>query len=580
VASATASEFTQPHDEQVRAAGVIWNIVHGRQVSTNAIDALPSTWPILGKALAKRRVEERAGSLRRWLGGRPSQEADELQAALEEAERLKLHQHARADPGDDARPVTIAADQVEEKPVEWLWHGRIPLGKLTLLAGENDLGKTLVLCDLAARITQGVGFPDQCGIENPPGSVIFISGEDDIADTLCPRLRWAGAKLKRVRFFPPEVLGRWSLTDLDTLTRALGESDTPRAIIIDPSTAFCGGIDDHKTTQLRSVLTPLVAFAAEHNVAVVLVTHTGKAQYQKAGDKILGSVGWRNVARAAWMFFADPDDDKRRLILRIKGNLSEDVGGLAYRIVRTDDEQGVRVEWESSTIKDRADDVLVRQRQQGAASENDVERAAEWLRSELAHGPKPSAGLPEKGKAALGLDRQMCWWRDRVLKAILAGRAERARGVVNPPWYWCLPGQGAPTLAPGEEVEEAEEAEEAAGQEPTSSTPTDRHATTDGEEAGDQHHPIASTPSTPSTSSISCHGDGAEVEKQQHATADRHQRLVGLVKGVLGRDSLPLSTIKSRASGQGFTRSEIEEFVERYCTGEDGLYRVPSDWLA
>ena len=33
-------------------------------------------------------------------------------------------------------------------------------GKFTLLEGEPDRGKSLLICDLTARIVQGRGFPD------------------------------------------------------------------------------------------------------------------------------------------------------------------------------------------------------------------------------------------------------------------------------------------------------------------------------------------------------------------------------------------------------------------------------------
>src|SRR5262249_43132478 len=42
---------------------------------------------------------------------------------------------------------------IEVKAVEWLWEHWIPLGKQAILDGDPGLGKSTVLCDLAARIT-------------------------------------------------------------------------------------------------------------------------------------------------------------------------------------------------------------------------------------------------------------------------------------------------------------------------------------------------------------------------------------------------------------------------------------------
>src|SRR5438876_11090101 len=48
--------------------------------------------------------------------------------------------------------VQCAAD-VTVKPPEWLWPGRIALGKLTLIAGEAGLGKSQVSIAIAGTVT-------------------------------------------------------------------------------------------------------------------------------------------------------------------------------------------------------------------------------------------------------------------------------------------------------------------------------------------------------------------------------------------------------------------------------------------
>jgi putative DNA primase/helicase len=81
-------------------------------------------------------------------------------------------------------------------PLRWLWAGRIPLGKLTLLIGDPGLGKSLLTADVASRMTRGTSFPDGAACEM--GSAIFLSAEDDAADTIRPRLDAAGTDVSRV----------------------------------------------------------------------------------------------------------------------------------------------------------------------------------------------------------------------------------------------------------------------------------------------------------------------------------------------------------------------------------------------
>jgi len=49
---------------------------------------------------------------------------------------------------------------VERKRVNWLWPGRVPMGKVTLLVGDPGQGKSLLSLDVAARVTTGAAWPE------------------------------------------------------------------------------------------------------------------------------------------------------------------------------------------------------------------------------------------------------------------------------------------------------------------------------------------------------------------------------------------------------------------------------------
>src|SRR5579859_777021 len=86
------------------------------------------------------------------------------------------------------------ASQVTPRDVAWLWPGRLGLGKLAILEGDPNLGKSLVALDLCARLSTGRPFPD----DRPgpgPAAAIFLSGEDGDEDTVVPRLQSLGADL-------------------------------------------------------------------------------------------------------------------------------------------------------------------------------------------------------------------------------------------------------------------------------------------------------------------------------------------------------------------------------------------------
>ncbi len=92
-------------------------------------------------------------------------------------------------------PATVRIADVEPQVVEWLWPGRLAIGKVTLLAGDPGLGKSLLMLDIAARVSRGVAWPDAPGFSQPAGGVVLLSAEDDIADTIRPRLDCARCRL-------------------------------------------------------------------------------------------------------------------------------------------------------------------------------------------------------------------------------------------------------------------------------------------------------------------------------------------------------------------------------------------------
>src|ERR1700693_139268 len=96
----------------------------------------------------------------------------------------------------NGRAVTVRLSDVQAKQARWLWPCYIPLGKLTLLDGDADKGKSLLTLDLAARMTTGRAFQDGASCE--AGGAVILSTEDDLEDTIRPRLDAAGADPSRV----------------------------------------------------------------------------------------------------------------------------------------------------------------------------------------------------------------------------------------------------------------------------------------------------------------------------------------------------------------------------------------------
>ena len=237
------------------------------------------------------------------------------------------------------------------------------------------------------------------------GSVIFLSAEDDAADTIRPRLDAAGAEVSRVHILEAVrvQLTDGSLTEkpfnLETdsavLEGALREHPDVRLIVIDPISAYLGGVDSHSNAEVRGILAPLAALAARFGVAVLCVTHLRKS----AGAAIyraISSIAFAAAARAVWAVASDPEDGDRRLLLGVKQNLSANAGGLAFRIETQNNVP--RLAWEPGAVALDANEVLGNADMQQDQSER--REVKEWLKDLLADGPVAVKKIQAEAKAA------------------------------------------------------------------------------------------------------------------------------------------------------------------------------------
>jgi putative DNA primase/helicase len=274
-----------------------------------------------------------------------------------------------------------------------------------------------------------------------PGSVVLLSAEDDIADTIRPRLDAAGANVKKVtalqglRFRESQKERCFSLeSDLPLLEQAIQSSPDCRLIVIDPVSSYMGGVDSHKNSDVRGLIHPLSVLASRYSVAVVLVTHFSKGQNRTAMHAPTGSIAYIAAARAAWAVVADKNDPARRLFLSIKNNLAKDCGGLAFRIVDRDvNGQTVgAVEWDADPVTVTADDALS---DEGARGPSQCEQASDWLRELLAAGPMFQADVEEAANAELYSKATL------KLAKVKAGVLSKKQGFgAEGRWLWFLPG--------------------------------------------------------------------------------------------------------------------------------------------
>ncbi|HEY2414663.1 MAG TPA: AAA family ATPase [Pirellulaceae bacterium] len=418
----------------------------------------------------------------------------------------------------------LPLESIAHHGVQWLWPRRVPIGKVTLLVGDPGLGKSLVALDIAARVSTGAPWPDEAPRSqnstlptpdselslsttplppeprtlNLPASVLLLSAEDDLADTIRPRLDAAGADCSRIMVIP-SFLGsscdgavprehelRRDLARLRTLIEAMNNC---RLIIIDPISAYLRG-SANSVTEVRSLLVPLAQLAQERGVAIVAVSHLRK-QDGAALHRTMGSLAFVAAARAAWVICADPTcsgttspgptysaqpspfpmsqdgamaaplgadltsqeltRSERRLMLPMKSNLAARTTGLAFTVESKsvpraestaqsasydspESDAPPIIRWSAEPVRLTADEGLSGRLRSMGRPSTDREDAARWLRTAMAVGLRAASDVEDDALAN--------GFRLHTLRRAfrdLGGEATRIGFGPLGQWFWKLP---------------------------------------------------------------------------------------------------------------------------------------------
>jgi putative DNA primase/helicase len=336
--------------------------------------------------------------------------------------------------------VVCMAD-VKPASIEWLWPNWIAIGKVSVLAGEGGRGKSTILCDLAARTTASDRWPDGA-VASPAAGAIILAAEDDVGDTLAPRLLAAGADMARVfviRSVRDEKQRRRGFNlqaDLERLEAEIRKRHNIRLIIIDPVSSYLGPVDSHNNADVRAVLEPLGEMAARMRVAIICNNHFSKGG-GSANNRVIGSVAFVNQARAAFIVTPDAQDETRMLLIPSKMNIAPIRHGLAYRIegclIHSEGSEIAtsRIMYENTAITINADQALAALSAHGE-NKSEKSEAIEFLKETLKAGPMAAKDVKKEAYDA-GISSKSL----RSAREALGIKPEKAGFEGG--WVWKLP---------------------------------------------------------------------------------------------------------------------------------------------
>lgn len=287
------------------------------------------------------------------------------------------------------------------KRMKWLWNERIPQGVVTVLAGDPGKGKSTLLLDMAAKLSNGKLEGEYLGVGV---STIVIANEDPFYEVVIPRLIAAGADLSRIIRPDPERFDQSSLLDeyMGYFEEKLSRNRNIKFVILDPlSSMMTAAQRDHGGAALRKMLTKLFAMAQKFGVTFMCNAHFRKGSSGDPMQRIHGSVELGAVARAGLAVEVNDGEEHRPrktfLLSQIKSNYgSMELPSIVYALSKTnagrDFEDGGEIETSKVDFLGYADrsvqDVSL-DKHLGTGSTSEEAECREWLISVLKKEPMP-----------------------------------------------------------------------------------------------------------------------------------------------------------------------------------------------
>lgn len=219
--------------------------------------------------------------------------------------------------------------EVTARKIEWLWYPYIPFGKITIIQGDPGDGKTTLLLNIAAILSNGHNMPETSKPTSRE-SILYQSAEDGAEDTLKPRLVSAGADCSQIAYIEE---GNDSLTLNDNRLERAIRSVGARLLVLDPLQAFLGENSEmNRVDGVRPLMRHIASVAERTGCAIVVIGHMNKASGSKGIYRGLGSIDINAVARSVLLVGRVKGNPNVRVMAQLKNSLAKEGHSIAFEI--------------------------------------------------------------------------------------------------------------------------------------------------------------------------------------------------------------------------------------------------------
>ncbi|MFG3619065.1 AAA family ATPase [Nocardia sp. NPDC047654] len=224
-----------------------------------------------------------------------------------------------------------ATELVASDPPGWIARNRIPKASVTLLVGDEGIGKSLFWVWLVTLVTTGQPCPEFGIPARAPQNVRLILTEDDWV-AVRDRLEVAGADLDRIRVLCAERDGTGSPTMPGPDMAWVLDTSEPYALLVADAwlDTVPGKLNVKDPQQARKVLHPWREAAIATGATQMLLTHTNRIVSNAARDRYGITGELRKKARLC--LYAQTDEQGRLLIGPEKANTTATVPSSIFRV--------------------------------------------------------------------------------------------------------------------------------------------------------------------------------------------------------------------------------------------------------
>ena len=170
----------------------------------------------------------------------------------------------------------------DPEPVPWIAKPVLARGAVTMLAGREGQGKSMLALALAAAIGHGSTI---AGIECSRGRVLVVDAENGEREAH-RRVRGLGVRPGALVYAEADGFNlRAHLAQLD----ALLAEHRPDVLVLDSFRSLAPGLDENDSAPVEATLGPLRGLARRHDCAVLLLHHASKASDGYRGSTAIGA---------------------------------------------------------------------------------------------------------------------------------------------------------------------------------------------------------------------------------------------------------------------------------------------------